>query len=101
MHSHSGERNDMKLQELLQFVCNLLGKLKRALLSFFCKADDAYDEYDLSLTVTGHHDGEDFAPTGKKTFNRRIKVDLGDMMVALTLLISAFSIVKIIKKLFQ
>ncbi len=91
----------MKTQDLIQFIAGLLSKLKSALLSFFGKAEDAYNEYDLSLTVTGHHDGEEAPPTGQKTYNGKAKLGLGNFMVAVTLLISAFSALKIIKKLFR
>ncbi len=87
--------------DLIRFLYNLAEKMKNGILGFFGKAEDAYNEYDLSLTVTGHHDGEDFAPTGKKTYNRRIKVRLGDMILAAIALFSALSVLKSLKNMFD
>ena len=80
----------MSGSDFLKFVLNTLDKIKSGILSFFGKADDAFNEYDLSLTVTDHHYGEDFDPTDKKVYNGKFKIYLGNVITAAIALLSAF-----------
>lgn len=89
------------MSEIIKFALNLTGKLKSRILAFFGKADDAYNEYDLSLTVTDHGFGEEFEPIGKKTYNRKVKIYLGNVISAAIALFSVVSAVKIIKNIFD
>lgn len=87
--------------DFLTFVLNTLNKIKSGVLSFFGKADDAFNEYDLSLTVTDHHYGEGFDPTDKKVYNGKIRVYLGNVITAVIALVSALSVIRIVKNLFR
>lgn len=91
----------MTANDILSFLLNCIDKMKSGVLSLLGKSDDAYNEYDLSLTVTGHHYGEDFDPTGKKVYNSKIKVYLGNVIAAVIALFSAFSFIRIIKSIFK
>ncbi|MBQ8407854.1 MAG: hypothetical protein IJY39_03225 [Clostridia bacterium] len=91
----------MSGNDILKFLLNTLDKVKSGILSLLGKSDDAYNEYDLSLTVTDHHYGEGFDPTDKKVYNGKIKVYLGNVITACVALFSVFSFVRIIKNIFK
>ena len=91
----------MNENDLIQFAINSINKLKSGILSFFGKADDAYNEYDLSLTVTDHHYGEGFDPTDKKVYNSKIRIYLGNVIAAVIAVFSALSLIRIVKNLFK
>ena len=91
----------MKITEIITFAVNTFSRIKDYILDFFGKSEDAYNEYDLSLTVTDHHNGDEFEPTGKKTYNSKIKVYLGNVVTAALALFSALTVIKAIKSLFN
>lgn len=87
--------------DLIQFLINTAEKLKSGILSFFGKADDAYNEYDLSLTVTDYHYGEEFEPTNKKVYGKKFKISLDSMIGAVLAFLSALSLIRIVKSIFS
>ena len=91
----------MTANDILTFVVNLINKTKSGILSLLGKSDDAYNEYDLSLTVTDHHYGENFDPTNKKVYNGKVKIYLGNVIAAVIALFSALSFLLIIKNIFR
>lgn len=91
----------MTFHDLISFISNTVSEIKSNVLSLFGKSDDAYNEYDLSLTVTGHHFGEDFDPTSKKVYGKKFRVYLGNIVATIVALISALSFIRIIQKLFR
>ena len=91
----------MTFHDLISFISNTISEIKSSILSLFGKSDDAYNEYDLSLTVTGHHFGEDFDPTGKKVYGKKFRIYLGNIVAAVVALLSALSFIRIIQKLFR
>lgn len=91
----------MTFHDLISFISNTISEIKSNVLSLFGKSDDAYNEYDLSLTVTGHHFGEDFDPTSKKVYGKKFRVYLGNIVATVVALISALSFIRIIQKLFR
>ena len=91
----------MTFHDLISFISNTISEIKSSILSLFGKSDDAYNEYDLSLTVTGHHFGEDFDPTSKKVYGKKFRVYLGNIVATVVALISALSFIRIIQKLFR
>ena len=91
----------MKATNIITFLINGLSEIKNYILGFLGKSDDSYNEYDLTLTVTGHHNGEDFEPTDKKIYNSKIKIYLGNVITAFLALFSFLAVFKTIKSLFD
>ena len=88
-------------KEIEKFMCNGLEKTKAGILSFFGKSADAFNEYEVSLKVTEHGKGPKEEPTGTITCQKKYRVDLGNVVLAVLGIVSVVAIVAFIASLFD
>ena len=88
-------------KEIGKFMCNGLEKTKSGILSLFGKSADAFNEYEVSLKVTEHGKGANEEPTGTLTRQKKYRVDLGNVVLAVLGIVSVVAIVVFIATLFD
>lgn len=88
-------------KEIGKFMCNGLEKTKSGILSLFGKSSDAFNEYEVSLKVTEHGHGANEEPTGTLACQKKYRVDLGNVVLAVLGVVSVVSIVVLVASLFD
>lgn len=88
-------------KEIGKFIYNGLEKTKAGILSLFGKSADAFNEYEVSLKVTEHGKGANEEPTGTLACQKKYRVDLGNVVLAVLGIVSVVAIVAFIASLFD
>ena len=91
----------MCVKEIGKCMCRGIAKTKTGILSLFGKSADAFNEYEVSLKVTEHGKGANEEPTGTLTCQKKYRVYLGNLVLAVLGVVSVVAITAFIASLFD
>ena len=90
----------MSAKEIGTYIGNGFDKVKEIILAVFGKTVDAYNDYDVVVNVTEHGKGPNEEPTGSRSYRRKYRVNLGNVVLValgvITVLAAAIGIYSIV-----